>query len=231
MAIVVALVVVFVIAPIAIAGLVGSIISWTALIFAGLIAFKLTTELVSKINELIHRCNVPDYNGLSQARRDKLAQQGVSPEQWNSLKNKQRLGYFNITAAIAAAGLSLLGWLVDWAAGGIQQDRTFFRAGPGATNLLAQVRSSNLFSRSNGHKPNNPEGYRFVSLIRSPQLSFSTDGLRLDADIDFFNPNKIPFGSFLHGVEVFTHTLGRLLGGGSRTNPYNVAYRSSWECK
>lgn len=55
----------------------------------------------------------------------KMKQRGVSPEQWDHLRNKQRLGYFNITAAIASAGLSLLGWLVDWAAGGIQQDRHF----------------------------------------------------------------------------------------------------------
>jgi len=176
---------------------------------------------------------VPDYAGLSQARRDELASRGVSPEQWNALRNKQRLGWFNIVAAIASAGLSLVGWLVDWAAGGIQQDRTFFRRGPGATNLLAQVRNSSIFSRDIGrgglHGDYN-ESFRLKTFFRSTQLSFSPDGERLDADIDSFNPNR--FLTFIpHFFEVLSHLLGHLFGGGARTNPYNVGNRANWECK
>jgi len=173
---------------------------------------------------------VPDYAGLSQARRDELASRGVSPDQWNALRNKQRLGYFNIVAAIAAAGLSLFGWLVDWARGGIQQDRTFFKQGPGATDLLAVVRSSSIFSPSNGHPPNNPIGFRSNSFFRSTQLSFSSLGMTLDADIDFFNPGRNALSFIGHAYEVVAHFLGRIFGG-TRSNPYNVAYRTSWECK
>jgi len=176
---------------------------------------------------------VPDYAGLSQARRDELASRGVSPDQWNALRNKQRLGYFNIVAAIAAAGLSLIGWLVDWVRGGIQQDRTFFRQGPGATNLLAQVRNSSIFSPDSGGgllHGSNTESFRLNSLRRSTQLSFTPDGAFLDADIDFFNPDRSPSSFLGHAYEVLSHFLGRIFGG-TRTSPYNVAYRASWECK
>ena len=53
-------------------------------------------------------------------------------QQWNAPEKQA-------AAAIAALGLSLAGWLVDWAAGGIQQDRVFFVAGPEASNLVGQV--------------------------------------------------------------------------------------------
>ena len=177
---------------------------------------------------------MPDYAGLSQARRDELAQRGVTPDQWNALRNKQRLGYFNIVAAIAAAGLSLIGWLVDWARGGIQQDRIRFIQGPGATNLLGQVRSSGLFRSDifNGRShPGYEDSYRRNSFFRSLQLSFEpSTGTRFEADLDIFNPNRAATG-ILHFFEGLTHFLGGIFGGGSRTNPYNVAYRSSWECK
>ena len=54
----------------------------------------------------------------------------------------------------------------------------------------------------------------------------SADGTRLDADIDRFNPN--------HPITAPFHLLGEVLPNfifGRQTNPYNVAYRSSWECK
>ena len=186
--------------------------------------------MIGGLREILHPCNVPEYAGLSQARRDELAQSGVTPDQWNALRNKQRLGYFNIVAAIAAAALSLLGWLVDWAAGGIQQDRTFFKQGPGATNLLAQVRNSSIFSRGSGalHGEYNVS-YRLNSSLISTQLSFTSDGLRLDADIDIFNPNRFP-SALGHIFEVLAHVFGRFFGGGTRTNPYNVGSRKNWEC-
>lgn len=230
----VVLVVIAIVVPILVPGIIGLVVGWAALGIAALIAFKLGSELIGSIREWLNRCNAPDFAGLSQSRRDELAQRGVTAEQWDRLRNKQRLGYFNIVAAIASVGLSLIGWLVDWARGGIQQDRTFFIQGQGATNLQAQVRGSSIFSPDvfNGRShPGYPDSHRQNSFFRSLQLSFSTDGTRFEADIDFFNPNR-GFGAILlHGVEAFSHTLGRLFGGGSRTNPYNVAYRSSWECK
>jgi RHS repeat-associated protein len=197
---------------------------------ASFLAAKVGGTAYSRIKEWISKCDVPDFSGLSLSRQDELAQRGVTAEQWNNLRNKQRLGYFNIVAAIAAAGLSLIGWLVDWARGGIQQDRTFFMAGSGATPLLAQVMSSSLFKRSNGHPPNYPDGYRFNSLTRSLQFSFSGDGLRFDADIDFFNPRHGAFGFLGHAYEYAAHKLGRIFGG-RNTNPYTVGSRSNWECK
>ena len=233
-AIVVALVVlVYVTAGLAAIGVISGWVAAGIYAVGGLLALKLGAYIHTGINELFDQCRVPKYGDLSQGRQDELAQRGVSPEQWNHLRNKQRLGYFNITTAIAAAGLSLLGWLVDWAAGGIQQDRTFFIQGQGATNLLAQVRSSSIFSRdinNGGSHPGYEASYRQNTFLRSTQLSFSPDGRRLEADIDFFNPNRIPGGTILHLFEVITHSLGKVLGG-TRTNPYNVAYRSSWECK
>ena len=162
-----------------------------------------------------------------------MRQRRVSPEQWNGLKNKPRLAYFNITAAIASLGLWLAGWLVDWAAGGIQQERVFFVAGPGATELLGQVSVSRNFApdinRGRSHA-GYESSFRQSVFHRSLQLSFSPDGRRLDADLDSFNPNKLPFGFLSHAIEVFGHKLGKL-NGAKGTNPYNVAYRSSWECK
>ena len=107
-------------------------------------------------------------------------------------------------------------------------------AGPGATNLLEQVRGSRSFSpdinRGSAHGSFNVT-FRQNVVQRSLQLSFTPDGRRLDADIDFFNPNKIPGEIAGHIFEVFSHKLSRLFGAGGKTNPYNVAYRSSWECK
>jgi len=148
----------------------------------------------------------------------------------STLRNKQRLEYHNIVAANAAAGLSLIGWLVDWAAGGIQQDRTFFRQGPGATNLLYQVRNSSIFSPGSGSLHGAYSvSFRLNSSLRSTQLSFTPDGLRLDADIDVFNPNRFP-SALGHIFEVLAHIFGRFFGGGTRTNPYNVGSRKNWEC-
>lgn len=218
-AIVVALVVIAIVIPPA------GILGWAAFIGAAVVGFKYATTLLGGLREVLKPCNVPSYAKLSQARRDELAQRGVSAEQWDSLRNKQRLGYFNIVAAMASAGLSLLGWLVDWAAGGIQQDRVFFMQGQGATNLLAQVMASSIF------RPDKFGGgsFRSNSFTRSTELTFSSEGRRLEVDIDAFNPNRL--GSFFpHGFEILAHALGRFLGGGRKTNPYNVAYRSSWEC-
>ena len=157
----------------------------------------------------------------------------MTPEQWNALKNKQRLGYFNITAAIASLGLSLAGWLVDWAAGGIQQDRVFFVAGPGASNLVGQANASGRFTRSTNPRREHgdyTESFR-QGLHPSLQLSFTPDGRRLDADLDSFNPSAGPFGLLGHIGEILLHTVSRFFGGGGRTNPNNVAFKSSWECK
>lgn len=134
-------------------------------------------------------CNVPDFASLSQAKQSQLEQLGVSASQWNSLSNNQRLGFFNVTGAIAAAGLSLSGWRVHWDAGGIQPDRTIFVAGAGATNLLVQVQASNPFSRDtgDGHGAYS-ESYRRNVFSKSLQLSFTRDGKYLDADIDRFSP-------------------------------------------
>jgi RHS repeat-associated protein len=218
-------------------GFIGSIFRgiWSVLKFVAITiaAFVVTLftdplHLISgthtRRNEWRFRCNAPNYAGLSEGRQAELTARGVSPEQWDGLKNKQRLGYFNIVAAFVKAGLSLAGWLVDWARGGIQQDRTFFIAGAGASNLFAQVSSSRLFKLSNGHEPDYPIGYRFKSFTRSLQLSFSTDGQRIDADIDFFNRRGI-LGNIFHGFEWLSHKLG-----GAKTNPYNVRFRESWEC-
>jgi hypothetical protein len=146
------------------------------------------------------------------------------------LSNNQRLGFFNVTGAIAAAGLSLSGWRVYWDAGGIQPDRTFFVAGAGATNLLVQVQASNSFSRDigGGHGAYS-ESYRRNVFSKSLQLSFTPDGKYLDADIDIYNPNLkggYVFGLVLHGVEVLANKMT-----GKPTDPYEVAFRSNWECK
>ncbi|HRH40082.1 MAG TPA: RHS repeat-associated core domain-containing protein [Pyrinomonadaceae bacterium] len=218
------------------ARIVLGVIKWTAYSIAGTIGFKLATEAISGIKQLATRCNVPNYEGLSISRQQELAERGVSLEQWNKLKNKQRLGYFNIVAAIAAAGLSLVGWLVDWAAGGIQQDRTFFVAGSGASNLVNQVKSSGTFAFDINKGQNHPgyeDSWRHNPFSNSLQMSFDPGtGRKLEADIDLFNPNRTPWASVLHVLtEVVPHTLGKYLGGGTQTNPYSVAFRSSWECK
>ena len=210
----------------------ATVIMWTAFIAAGVVAAVPISEFFGHIAQWINRCRVPDFSGLSSGRQQELQERGVTPEQWNHLKNKQRLGYFNITAAIASLGLSLAGWLVDWAAGGIQQDRTFFVAGPGASNLVAQVRSTGRFTA--GSNPRSEHGDYTDSFRQgthpSLQLSFTTNGRRLDADLDSFNPSS-GAGIIGHIGEVFLHNVGRYLGGSGKTNPYNVAFRSSWECK
>ena len=209
-------------------------IMWTAFIAAGFAAAVPIGEFFGHIKQWVNRCRVPDFSGLSSGRQKELQERGVTPEQWNHLANKQRLGYFNITAAIASLGLSLAGWLVDWAAGGIQQDRVFFVAGPGASNLVAQANASGRFTP--GTNPRSEHG-DYTSSFRqglspSLQLSFTPDGRRLDADLDSFNPSAGPFGLLGHIGEVFLlHTASRFFGGGGKTNPYNVAFRSSWECK
>ena len=209
-------------------------IMWTAIAAAGFAAAVPIGEFFGHIKQWINRCRVPDFSGLSSGRQKELQDRGVTPEQWNHLANKQRLGYFNITAAIASLGLSLAGWLVDWAAGGIQQDRVFFVAGPGASNLVGQASASGRFTP--GTNPRSEHG-DYTSSFRqglhpSLQLSFTPDGRRLDADLDSFNPTAGPFGLLGHIAEVgLFHTASRFFGGSGRTNPYNVAFRSSWECK
>ncbi len=155
-------------------------------------------------------CNVPDFASLSQAKQSQLEQLGVSASQWNSLSNNQRLGFFNFTGAIAAAGLSLSGWRVHWDAGGIQQDRTFFVAGAGATNLLVQVQASNPFSRDTGdghgaYHGAYSESYRRNVFSKSLQLSFTRDSKYLDADIDRFSP--LAFDRLSHVGKMFHRSV------------------------
>lgn len=185
----------------------------------------------STIADALKRCRVPNFAGLSARRRDELTRMGVTPEQWNSLPNKNRLTFFNITSAIAAAGLSLEGWKVDWAAGGIKHDRVFFIAGPGASNLVGQVRSTGMFNH--GTNPRREHG-DYTDSFRagfhpSLQLSFTTDGMRLDADLDSFNPSRGLFGLILHGAEVTGHQIGHLFGG-QGTDPVAIGNRRNWEC-
>lgn len=179
----VAVLVVLTVASLGVGGILGSVLMWSAFIGAGIVAGQLVAEFVGHINQWIHRCRVPDFAGLSTARQEELQQRGVSPEQWNGLKNKARLAYFNIVAAISSVGLSLAGWLVDWEAGGIRQDRVFFIAGPGATNLSAQVSASRSFSpdlnQGRSHGAYNVSSRQNV-FYRSLQLSFTPDGRRLD---------------------------------------------------
>jgi hypothetical protein len=215
---------------IALGGILNSLGGMGFLVGASFFGAKIGAVVVSKVREMIYKCNVPNFAGLSAGRQEELRQRGVSPEQWDNLKNKQRLGYFNVVGAIKRAGLSLIGWIVDWAAGGIRQDRVFFAAAVGAINLFAQVISSSVFRRSNGHEPDYPIGFRFNSLTRSLQLSFSRDGRRIDADVDYFNPNRGVGGTIGHWYEVVSHILGNIFGG-TKSNPYNTRYRSSWECK
>lgn len=210
----------------------GSTWAGLGLLFLGaVIGLKLIGEVVSHVREWINACRVPDFAGLSQARQEELARLGVSPTQWNGLKNKQRLGYFNITAAIAAVGLSLFGWMVDWAAGGIQQDRVHFVAGQGATNLRQQVAgNTRLFHSAPGHE-GYPDSWKQNVTTRSAQISFSPDGRKMEVDIDFGGSGTNFLGTTIHVFEWLAHQFGHFIGGGSKTNPYNVAYRSSWECK
>jgi RHS repeat-associated protein len=208
-------------------------IMWTAFIAAGIVASVPIGEFFGHIAQWINRCRVPDFAGLSSGRQKELQERGVTPEQWNALKNKQRLGYFNITAAIASLGLSLAGWLVDWAAGGIQQDRVFWVAGPGASDLVGQVNATGRFTHGTNPRSEHgdyTESYR-QGTHRSLQLSFTTNGRRLDADLDSFNPTSGIFGFLGHAAEYFLHNTSKFFGGSGKTNPYNVAFRSSWECK
>ena len=107
-------------------------------------------------------------------------------------------------------------------------------AGPGASNLVSQVNATGRFTP--GTNPRSEHG-DYTSSFRqglhpSLQLSFSPDGRRLDADLDSFNPSAGPIGLIGHLAEVgILHTGSRFFGGSGQTNPYNVAFRSSWECK
>ena len=212
---------------------------WTAIKFiAKVVAFivlnsykilffpaKLLFDLIGHLKEWKNRCDAPEFSGLTQKRQEELTERGVSPEQWNSLKNKQRLGYFNMVASVTSFGLSLAGWIVDWDKDkGIQQDRVFFKQGVGATSLLSLVDSSKLISKRG-------PSYRSNTLTRSTEFTFSDEGRKLEIDIDIINPySAIPIGGILHFFELVAHEIGGLYGGG-KTNPYNVAYKSSWECK
>jgi RHS repeat-associated protein len=185
----------------------------------------------STIADALKRCKVPNFAGLSARRRDELTRLGVTPEQWNNLPNKNRLTFFNVTAAIAAAGLSLEGWRVDWAHGGIKHERVFFVAGPGASNLMGQVRATGMFNH--GTNPRREHGdytdsFR-AGLHPSLQLSFTPDGTRLDADLDSFNPSRGLFALVLHGAEVTGHQIGHLFGG-QGTDPVAIGNRKNWEC-
>jgi hypothetical protein len=177
-------------------------------------------------------CLAPNFADLSIGKQWELIQLGARAEQWNALDNDQRLGFFNVTGAIGNAGLSLDGWSVDWAGGGIKQDRTFFSAAAGAVNLLGQVENSKSFSPDIGkggeHQAYNAS-FRQSVLHRSLQLSFTPDGSKLDADVDIFNPNLqggFGIGTIFHIVEVASNKLGKKL-----TDPHSVAFKYNWECK
>jgi hypothetical protein len=182
--------------------------------------------------DALKRCRVPSFNGLSRGRQEELTRRGVTPEQWNNLPNKSRLAYFNITAAIARYGLSLEGWKVDWAGGGIQHDRVFFIAGPGASNLREQVIATGRFAHGTNPQrehPEHPDSFR-AGFSPSLQLSFSADGNRIDADEDSFNPQSGGiFGILFHSSEWLGHKLGKLFGG-QGTDPVGIGNRSDWEC-
>jgi hypothetical protein len=196
--------------------------------FLGGMAFGM---VYTTILDAIKRCRVPNFSGLSSRRKDELTRLGVTPEQWDNFPNKSRLTYFNITSAIAAAGLSLEGWKVDWAAGGIQRDRVFFIAGPGASNLVGQVRATGRFNQGTNPRSEHgdyTESYR-GGFHPSLQLSFTPEGTRLDADLDSFNPSRGLFGLLFHGAEVVSHFIGRAFGSRT-TNPLAVGSRSNWEC-
>ena len=244
-AIVVALVLAVVYLGPVVAGLIGKAIAAGSILASvgwGALAFGLSLGVMivggmalgivySTIADALKRCRVPNFAGLSARRRDELTRLGVTPEQWNNLPNKNRLAFFNITAAIAAAGLSLEGWRVDWAAGGIKHDRVFFIAGPGASNLVAQVRATGMFNH--GHNPRFEHGdysdsFR-AGLHPSLQLSFTPEGDRLDADLDSFNPSRGLFGLIGHISEVLGHKLGALFGG-QGTDPVAIGNRRNWEC-
>ncbi len=182
-------------------------------------------------------CDPVDFAGLSAGKQQQLSQMGVSADQWNGLGANARLGFFNVTGAISSAGLSLNGWQVDWAAGGIMQDRVYFAAGQGAGNLLHSVSNSNGFAPDIGRGGEHgayTSSYREVDFRSSLQMSFTGDGGRLDADIDIFNPNLRGgnvLGTVLHGFEVAGNKISRFLGRNGKTNPNRVAQRSNWECK
>jgi len=237
-----ALMVISYVAPFVLPGIIGSIVSWAAYVAAVVVAVQVNLEFIGHINQWLHRCRVPEFAGLSQRRQDELRRRGVSPEQWDGLTNKARLTYFNVVAAITSLGLSLEGWLVDWSGTergrGIEQDRVFFIAGPGATNLFDQVKAPGSgftidINRGRDHGIYR-ESYRQDVFFRSLQLSFTPQGTRLDADLDTFNPNfnsSYVIGSGLHLASVFSNMVSNFFHGSGKTNPYNVAYRSAWECK
>jgi RHS repeat-associated protein len=237
-----ALMVISFVAPFVLPAIIGPIVSWVAYIGAVMIATQIALEFIGHINQWLHRCRVPDFAGLTQRRQDELRRRGVSPEQWDGLTNKARLAYFNIVAAITSLGLSLEGWLVDWTGTergrGINQDRVFFIAGPGATNLFDTVKAAGSGFTEDINKGKDHgiyrSSYRQDVFYKSLQLSFTPQGTRLDADLDFFNPNLNSshlIGTALHGLSVFSNMVSSFFKGSGLTNPYNVAYRSSWECK
>jgi RHS repeat-associated protein len=213
------------------AGLKFASIAFAAALGAMFVGGMAMGMIYTTIIDIANRCRVPNFAGLSQRRQDELTGFGVTPDQWNNLPNKSRLTYFNVTSAIAAAGLSLSGWSVDWAAGGIQHERVFFIAGPNASDLAGQVISTQRFNH--GTNPRSEHG-DYTDSFRggihpSLQLSFTTDHKRLDADLDNFNPSSGPFGLLFHLSEVTGHKLGQLFGG-MGTDPVSVGKRSNWEC-
>ena len=207
----------------------------TVLRYVGLVALidliRNFPDFIELLKVLLNRktCNAPDFAGLSPGKQQELSRLGVTADRWNALSNDQRLGFFNIVTAVGKAGLSLDGWVVDWDAGGIQQDRTFFKfVGVGLPTLLSQVQASGFRRDIGGGRehPGYEDSYRQNREFISLQMSFNpSDGTRLEADLDIFNPN-FPNPSILGGL---FHLFEVEFGG--TTNPYNVAQRDGWECR
>lgn len=178
-----------------------------------------------------YKCRAPDYALLSCRKQAELRKLGVTPRQWDSLKNNQRLGFFNVTYAITSRVGTLDGIQVDWDfEKGIQQDRVFLRG----TRAFFAIAGRSDFSRGDGSL----HGDYFISFRenvfhKSVQLSFVRKRNRLDPDIDIFNPSLKDgylIGTIFHGFEVLWNNLRRWFGGNGRTSPFAVRFKDNWEC-
>jgi hypothetical protein len=183
-------------------------------------------------------CVVPNYRVLSPKKQELLDSLRVDPARWDALENnKDRLGFLNVTGAVIVVPLEFEGLEIDWqlASPSIRQDRIFL-TNADQFYITAIVHGSKFSCDigGGGSHPGYPDSHRHNVFHKSLQLSFSHNRIKgLEADVDIFNPNPkggYGLGLLLHSFEVLLHTLGRTFGGSGRTNPYNVAFRSNWEC-